>query len=350
MRGLIVAAGAGKRMRPITYWRPKPLVPIADVPLMVHILRGFVAAGVSEICVVVGYLEDKMRETLGDGSQWGASIHYEYQEKALGTGAAVLLARDYLADPSTSSGSGYDPFMLSWGDIIVPPSHYRRVVEAYRPDVDGVLSANPVDDPWEGAAVYVEDGLVSRVEEKPARGTSTTNFNNAGIFILPGEVIDLTAALPPSPRGEIELPQAIDQLLTGGGRLRAVEVEGYWSDVARVGTAIGINANVIRELGGHLWVSASADIHPSATIVAPIYVDAGACIDAGATVGPNVSLHRGATIGAGAKASNAILLTGSSVGEDCQVDWCYAEDEAAIPEGTVLPGRPDAPFVIPPPK
>jgi NDP-sugar pyrophosphorylase family protein len=240
--------------------------------------------------------------------------------------------------------------MLSWGDILVPPSHYRRVVDAYGPDVDGVLSANPVDDPWEGAAVYVDGGLVSRVVEKPDRGTSTTKFNNAGIFILPGEVLDLTAALPPSTRGEVELPQAIDQLLTAGRRLRAVEVEGYWSDVARVGTAIAINAKVIRALGGHLWVSATADIHPSATILAPIYVEAGATIGAGATVGPNVSLHRGATIGAGAKVSNAILLAGASVGENCRIDWCYAEDEAAVPGGTVLPGRADAPFVLPPPR
>ncbi len=341
MRGLIVAAGEGKRMRPITYWRPKPLVPIADVPLMVHILRGFVAAGVSEICVVVGHLREQMIDTLGDGSAWGASIHYEVQEKALGTGAAVLLARDYLGD---------EPFMLSWGDILVPPSHYRRVMDAYGPDVNGVLSANYVDDPWEGAAVYVDYGLVSRVVEKPKRGTSTTNFNNAGIFILPGEVLDLTAALPPSPRGEIELPQAIDQLLTGGGCLRAVEVEGYWSDVARVGTAIAINAAVIRELGGGTWVSASAEVHPGATIVPPVYVDAEARIGSGAAVGPNVSLHRGATIGTGAAVSDALLLAGSSVGENCRVDWCYAEDGAAVPGGAVLPGRPDAPFVIPPPR
>jgi len=340
MRGLIVAAGEGKRMRPITYWRPKPLVPIADVPLIVHILRGFVAAGVREICVVVGHLRDQMTEALGDGSTWGASIHYVVQEKALGTGAAVLLARDYLAD---------EPFMLSWGDILVPPSHYRRVVDAYDAGVKGVLSLNVVDDPWEGAAVYVSEGLVSRIVEKPARGESTTNFNNAGIFILPGEVLDLTAALPPSPRGEVELPQAIDELLRSGGRLRAVEVEGYWSDVARPGTALAINASVIEELGSDHWVSPSAEIHPSATVIPPVYVDARAKIGPGAAVGPNVSLHAGVVIEAGAVVSNAILLPGCSVGEDCRLDWCYAEGEAVVPPSTVLPGRPDAPFILPPP-
>jgi NDP-sugar pyrophosphorylase family protein len=339
MRGLIVAAGEGKRMRPITYWRPKPLVPIADAPLIVHILRGFVAAGVREICIVIGHLRDQMREALGDGSAWGASIHYVVQEQPTGTGSAVLLARDFLGD---------DPFMLSWGDILVPPSHYRRVAEAFGPGVDGVLSLNPVDDPWEGAAVYVNEGLVSRIVEKPERGASATNFNNAGIFVLPGRILDLTAALPPSSRGEVELPQAIDRLLQDGARLRAVEVEGYWSDVARPGTVLSINGHVVEELGGGSWVSASAEVHAEATLVPPVYLAAGVRISAGATVGANVSLHAGTIIGASATVSNAVLLVGCSVGEDSRLDWCYAEDDAVVPPGAVLPGRPDLPFILPP--
>lgn len=372
MRGVIVAAGEGKRMRPITYWRPKPLVPVADVPLIVHIIRGFVGAGVREIAIVIGHLGDKMKEALGDGSQWGASLSYAVQDEPKGTADAVLRARELLGD---------EPFMLSWGDILVPPGHYRRVAEAFggaaaggeaggKPHGEraagqraaGVLSLNWVADPWEGAAVYVADGFVDRVIEKPERGTSTTNFNNAGIFVLPPEVLEIAARLEPSPRGEYELPVAMDRLLKGGARLRAVEVEGYWSDVARPGTALEINGKVISHLsalagdrkggGGRegLWIAPSAEVAEGAELRAPVYVAEGATVAEGAAVGPNVSLHEGCRVAERAEVADSVLLDGCQVGEGCSVHGAYVEAGAELPAGTVLPGSFEAPFVVPPRK
>ncbi len=342
MRGVLVAAGEGKRMRPITYWRPKPLVPIAGQPLITHIIEGFVEAGVREICVIVGHLRERMTETLGDGSAWGAEISYVTQDEPKGTGHAVLLAREFLGDA---------PFLLSWGDILVPKEHYTRVVEAYSDAVDGVLSVNRVDDPWEGAAVYVSESLVLRIEEKPPRGASTTNFNNAGILILPPRVLELTERLRPSPRGEIELPQAIEQFLGEKGRLRAVEVNGYWSDVARPRNILAMNAVILQHRYAEgLSVDETAQVAEGVTIVPPLLVGPGVRVDSGAVVGPNVALLARSRVGARTRLEAVILGTGAAVGEECRLSHLLVEDEGNLPSGSVLPALRDAPLVLPPPR
>ncbi|MCX7599015.1 MAG: sugar phosphate nucleotidyltransferase [Armatimonadetes bacterium] len=340
MRGVIVAAGEGKRMRPITYWRPKPLVPVADAPIIVHIIRGFVAAGVTDICVVVGHLRDQIVAALGDGSQWGANLTYRVQEAPRGTADAVLLARDFLKD---------GPFMLSWGDILVPPDHYRRVVEAHE-GADGVLSVNVVEDPWEGAAVYVEGGFVERIIEKPPRGASKTNFNNAGILVLPPEVLEIAATLEPSPRGELELPHAIDVLLDRGARLRAVQVNGYWSDVARPATVLEMNGVVIDHLSGGFWVDPSAQVSDGAELIMPVYVGPGVQIQAGARVGPKVSLNENCRVENGAVLSCTVLLSDCRVGPACTVSGAYVDTGVELPAGTHLPGDLERPFLLPPSK
>ncbi len=340
MRGIIVAAGEGKRMRPITYWRPKPLVPVADAPLIGHIIRGFVAAGVTEICIVVGHLAHRMVADLGDGSAWGARFTFVTQDAPRGTADAVLRARRFLAD---------EPFLLSWGDILVPPVHYRRVVEGLA-GADGVLSLNRVEDPWEGAAVYVREGFVDRLVEKPDRGTSTTNFNNAGIFVLPAEVLEIASRLEPSPRGEYELPVAMDRLLASGARLRAIEVEGRdnWSDVARPGAALQMNGRVIQWLSDGLWIEPGASVSQGVALTPPVYLAPGVVVAAGADIGPNVSLHEGCEVCAGAQIADAVILEGCRIGAGSLVRGAYLDTGAELPPGTRLPGDLACPILLPP--
>jgi NDP-sugar pyrophosphorylase family protein len=327
-------------MRPLTYWRPKPLVPIAGRPLIVHIVEGFARAGVRDICVVVGHLREQIQLTLGDGSVWGARLIYKTQPEPTGTGAAVLLAADFV---------GNEHFMLSWGDILVPQFHYGKVFRSLDGSVDGVLSVNRVDDPWEGAAVYVEDGIVTRIIEKPERGSSSTNYNNAGVLLLPPQVLEITATLAPSPRGEIELPQAVAEFIAEGGRLRAVEVEGYWSDVARPANVLAMNGAVIQAMyAGGIFVDHSAVVSADIEIQRPAVIAAGVRVGVGNVIGPNVAILEGACIGAGCTIAHAIVGRGAVIGENCQLRHVIAEDGVHVPDGTVLPGSPDRPLVLPP--
>lgn len=221
---VVLAAGRGTRMGALTAQTPKPLLPVAGRPLIAHVLRGWVAAGVRRAVLVVGYRAEMIEAALGAGEALGLTITYCRQERPEGTARALLVAAPALAD---------EPFGVSWGDILVTPECYRAVVEQYgRRPCDAQLAVNELDDPWAGAAVYVDaDWRVARIVEKPPRGTSTTRWNNAGVLMLAPVALDYARRLPPSARGEYELPQAIAEMVRDGRDVRAVRVRGPWCDV-----------------------------------------------------------------------------------------------------------------------
>jgi len=331
LTAVILAAGKGTRMRPLTDRRPKPLVPVAGRPIIEHIVGGLATAGVRDICLVVGYLGAQLIDRLGDGTRLGARLTYVWQEEFLGTGAAVLLAEDFVGD---------DDFVLGWGDIIVPPRNYRRMVAMYeRERPQAVLAVNWVRDPWEGAAVYVRDRHVVRIEEKPPRGTATTRFNNAGVFVFGPELLEVLHGTPPSPRGEIEVPSAIGTMLGSGAHIRAHMIRGgYWSDVARPATAIDVSGRIIRGASrAGVLVHPTASLAPAAELTPPVFVGPDARVGA-ARLGPNATVMDGAHVGDGALLCDCLVLPGAEVGEGCALSWAAVEEDVSIPGGTSVCG------------
>src|SRR5262245_13948584 len=221
---VVLAAGRGTRMGALTAATPKPLLSVAGRPIIEHVLSGFAAAGVRRAIIVIGHLGDAIEAALGGGQRLGLELAYCRQERADGTARALLLAEPLL---------GSEPFALSWGDILVARPFYAEFVAAFAEHpCDAQLAVNAVDDPWRGAAVYVDaDWRVRRIEEKPPRGRSRTGWNNAGVLMLTHLAVDYARRLAPSARGEYELPQAIAEMLRDGRAVRAVPVRGPWSDV-----------------------------------------------------------------------------------------------------------------------
>ncbi len=225
-RAVVLAAGRGTRLGELTRDRPKPLVEAGGRPLLHWILDGLKDAGIREVCLVIGYLGEKVRESCGDGSSLGLSIVYREQEQLNGTGGAVLAARDFC---------GGEPFLLCFGDILLHPArHYRDIVREFEEaQPDGVLAANYVEDPACGAAVYFDDGRrILRIVEKPPPGTSTTHYNQAGAFVFAPCIFDALKAVGLSPRGELELTAGVARMLEEGRTVRAYPVPaGDWLDI-----------------------------------------------------------------------------------------------------------------------
>jgi NDP-sugar pyrophosphorylase family protein len=221
---VILAAGRGTRMGALTARSPKPLLTVAGRSLIEHILLGVAAAGIERAVIVTGYLAEQIERALGDGSRLGVRIEYRRQERAEGTARALLLAESAL---------GAGPFLLGWGDILVEPQLYAEMVRDFESaPCDALLAVNEVDDPWRGAAVYAApDGRVTRLVEKPPRGSATTRWNNAGLHVFAPVVLEYARRLEPSPRGEYELPQAVGRMVEDGCIVRAHPVRGFWSDV-----------------------------------------------------------------------------------------------------------------------
>lgn len=221
-RAILLAAGKGTRLGPLTAQAPKPLLEVGGRPILVHIIDGLLRAGVERFLIVTGHFGELIEAELGNGSAVGVDIEYVRQEQLEGTARALALGREF---------AGEERFFFGWGDILVRPENYRAVIRRARL-ADAVIAVNEVDDPWAGGAVYVDAEMrVTRMVEKPAKGTSTTRWNNAGFGVLGPEIWQLIDELEPSERGEYELPQAIGALIASGARVVASAVEGPWFDI-----------------------------------------------------------------------------------------------------------------------
>jgi dTDP-glucose pyrophosphorylase len=220
-KAVLLAAGRGTRMRELTDDLPKPMIAVQGKPILQHILEGLRSAGITHLLIVVGYREDVIRSFFGDGSAFGVSVSYITQVVQDGTGRVVELARDF---------AGQDPFVLSYGDILVQPDNYLRLT---RLDTEeALISVKKNEDVSKGGAVFVNDRFeLTDLREKPQPGEPTSPWYNAGVYTFRPSIFTFTATLQKSPRGEYELTDAIRQLAQSGHHVQAFELEGSWADV-----------------------------------------------------------------------------------------------------------------------
>jgi UDP-N-acetylglucosamine diphosphorylase / glucose-1-phosphate thymidylyltransferase / UDP-N-acetylgalactosamine diphosphorylase / glucosamine-1-phosphate N-acetyltransferase / galactosamine-1-phosphate N-acetyltransferase len=221
-KAALLAAGKGTRMRELTAELPKPMIAVRGKPILEHIVTGLQAAGVARVLIIVGYRADVVKEHFGDGSRFGVQIEYATQVVQDGTGRVVELARDF---------AGADPFVLSYGDILINPENYRRLVDLG--DAGALVSVkhNP-GEVAKGGAVFVNDRFeLTDLREKPKPGEPTSPWYNAGVYTFRPRIFDFTARLEKSPRGEYELTDAIRALALSGEKVQAFELTGEWADV-----------------------------------------------------------------------------------------------------------------------
>ena len=221
-KAVILAAGRGTRMRELTADLPKPMIAVRGKPVLQHILEGLRDAGIREFLIVVGYRGDTVRNFLGDGSRYDIAIQYATQTVQDGTGRVVDLARDFVRA---------SPFLVSYGDILVDPTNYKRVVDLSN-DVEALISVTQGEDVSKGGAVFVNEKMeVIDIREKAQSDKLATRWYNAGIYVFRPTIFQFTAHLQLSPRGEYELTDAIRALAQSGKKVRALELTGNWADV-----------------------------------------------------------------------------------------------------------------------
>ncbi|MFB6133600.1 MAG: sugar phosphate nucleotidyltransferase, partial [Halanaeroarchaeum sp.] len=229
MQAVVLAAGQGTRLRPLTDTRPKPLVPVAGRPIVEHVLDA-AAPFVDEFVLVVGFQQAAIESHLGDAHR-GVPITYRSQDSQAGTADAVAQAEDGVDDR----------FLVVNGDIVFEPSIIEHLVEG-----DGhAVAATRVANPSEYGVLQVADGLLTGLTEKPA--DPPTDLANMGMYAFEPSVFDAIDAIDRSDRGEFEITDAIEGLLDDGADVRVAEHEGYWLDVGYPWDVLEATATILAE-------------------------------------------------------------------------------------------------------
>jgi dTDP-glucose pyrophosphorylase len=236
MKAVILAAGKGTRMGNLTNEIPKPMLRSKGKPILEQILEGVIDAGIRDFFVVTGFRAEVIENYFADGSRWRAHISYGRQLVQDGTGKAPEVARTFVAD---------SPFLLTYGDILVPPKTYRRMLERFNEgNFAGVITVTRGEDVTKGGLNFFDEQFcLKRLVEKPSAGqleqlrregwlkAGEPVWYNAGIYIFKPVIYEFTSRLQKSPRGEYELTDAISEMVRTGHKLAGLEIEGRWVDV-----------------------------------------------------------------------------------------------------------------------
>ncbi len=221
-RAVVLAAGRGTRMRELTADLPKPMIEVRGKPVLQHIVEGLRDAGVRKFVVIVGYHAEAVRNFFGDGQRHHVEIEYVTQTVQDGTGRVVNLARSFVGGSS---------FILSYGDILISPGNYKRLVDL-PDDCEAIITVTPGEDVSKGGAVFVNEQMeLVDLREKPKPGEPTSPWYNAGLYAFRPSIFEFISKLKPSPRGEYELTDAIRDLAHSGKKVQALELTGEWADV-----------------------------------------------------------------------------------------------------------------------
>jgi UDP-N-acetylglucosamine diphosphorylase / glucose-1-phosphate thymidylyltransferase / UDP-N-acetylgalactosamine diphosphorylase / glucosamine-1-phosphate N-acetyltransferase / galactosamine-1-phosphate N-acetyltransferase len=342
VKAVLLAAGEGQRLLPITSTRPKHLIKIAGKPILQFCLDAVKKAGITEAIIVTHYMGDKIKAYFGDGSSQGLKITYVEQQEILGTGNAASVAESYVEGE----------FVLIYGDLLFAQDAVKQAVDLYRKaKPDAVMAVVPVDKPESyGIIEFGEGKKVKRIVEKPEAGKAPSNLANAGVYVFSTEVFEKLRHVKKSPRGEWELTDALTMLAAEGKTVLAAELaKDDWFDVGRPWDLLDANNWALKRMepqvlgtieeGAHLigpvYVAESARIRSGAYIEGPVF------IDEEADVGPNCFIRSGTTLGKKTRVGNAVeiknclIMDGSHVGHLSYVGDSVIGEKCNFGAGTI---------------
>jgi dTDP-glucose pyrophosphorylase len=236
MKAVILAAGKGTRMGELTNALPKPMLCVQGKPILEHILQGVAGTGIRQFCIVTGYQAEVIESYFGDGSRWGLQVTYARQQVQDGTGKAPEAAKAFV---------GADSFLLTYGDILVRPNTYQKMLARFAErEFSALLTVTAGQDVTKGGidlfdkefclCRIIEKPTLARIEQLRQEGTMKPGdplWYNAGIYVFHPVLFEYTARLKKSPRGEYELTDAIEAMMLAGHRIAGCEIEGGWVDV-----------------------------------------------------------------------------------------------------------------------
>lgn len=336
-QAVIMVGGLGTRLRPLTETRPKPILPILDKPCLSYLIESLVKAGISEIILACGYRSDMLEATIGDGSAFGVSIVYSYEDLPKGTAGAMKQVENRLDDT----------FVAVNGDTFVDVDIKKELDVHFKTGATITLALTHVKNPCEfGIARVDDDGRILEFKEKPAPEEVFSDLVNAGIYVVEKKVL---ADVPPNKFYDFS-KDLLPVLMKKREKIQSYMLEGMWKDVGRPMDLIGINLTLAtRYYDDYLWGSKNLI---SSKINKPFYMGERTVIDS-SEISAGVILKDSSVIGS--KIINSFVMAGcvidsahienSIIGEGCKImpgariSNTIVGDKTVVGEGQIITGK-----------
>lgn len=316
MKAVIMAGGEGTRLRPLTSNAPKPMMPLANRPMMEHVVTLLREHGITEIVVTVAFMAETIRTYFGDGSEFGVEMTYATEDTPLGTAGSVRNAKDQLDET----------FLVISGDVLTDID-LDALIEAHRESqAVATIGLVRVDNPLEyGIVITDEVGNIERFLEKPTWGQVFSDTINSGIYVLEPRIFDWIAADQPVDfSGEV-----FPAVLADGERILGAVGEGYWEDVGTLDAYVRAHKDILDErvkaeipgieVADGVWVGKSVEIHPDAVLTGPAVIGDNCNIDAGVHVGEYVVLGTGVRVRGEGELDRTVVHDNAYLGESVRL-------------------------------
>ncbi len=334
MRGLILSGGKGTRLRPLTYTSAKQLVPVANKPVLFYAIESIVAAGIADIGIVVGDTKAEIRAAVGDGGRFGARVTYIEQDAPRGLAHAVMISEEFLRD---------EPFVMYLGDNLIAGGITSLVEEFRHLGCNAEILLARVGNPEQfGVAELTPEGKVKRLVEKPREPRSDLAL--VGVYMFDPHIFESVHRIKPSRRGELEITDAIQDLIERGLDVHPHVVRGWWKDTGKLEDMLEANRIVLEALevprGGGLSGERVDALGTGSRIEGRVQLGEGVEIVDSLIRGPVV-------IGDGARLEHAFVGPYTSIGERCTLTRCEIENSIVLADSEIrdIPLRIDGSLV-----
>jgi bifunctional UDP-N-acetylglucosamine pyrophosphorylase/glucosamine-1-phosphate N-acetyltransferase len=342
MKAVILAAGEGVRLQPITSTRPKHLIKVGGKPILEHCLNAVKTSGIEEALIVIHYMGDAIRQYFGDGKKFGLKIEYVEQKAVLGTGNAVSLVEPHIKDE----------FLLVYGDLLFSAEAVKNVIDLHKKEKPAAtMAVVPVENPEDYGIVELEDEKhVKRIVEKPKHEEAPSNLANAGVYVFSTEIFDKIRETSASARGEWEITDAISQLSKEKKTVLAVKnSQDDWIDIGRPWDLLEANRWALMRMehkvyglvenGAHLI--GPVTVAETARIRSGAYIEGPALIDEESDIGPNcyirsyTSIGKKVRIGNACEIKNSIIMDNAHIGHLSYVGDSILGEKCNLGAGTI---------------